>query len=152
MLYKSLYTLLKEAADDLPFDNEFAHGRCSDINIFADNNKSTLIWLSPLRSTFTFQSQGNRLFSNYTIEIAFYNQDSIDSTNEATRKILETTDKLATKYLLDLNQKVLTSSTISDDVTITNGNKESFIKVTKSILTGQLLTFNILLPDDFDYC
>jgi hypothetical protein len=152
MLYKSLYNLLKEVADDLPFDNEFNHGRGSDLNIFADNNKSTLIWMSPLRASGSFPNQTNRLFRNYTVELFFYNQDDISGSNDDTRAILELTDKLATKYILDLNQKVLDDDNISDDVTITNISEEAVIKVNKQILTGQLLTFNILLPDDFDYC
>jgi hypothetical protein len=152
MLYKSLYNLLKEVADDLPLDNEFNHGRGSDLNIFADNNKSTLIWMSPLRASGSFPNQTNRLFRNYTVELFFYNQDDISGSNDDTRAILELTDKLATKYILDLNQKVLDDDNISDDVTITNISEEAVIKVNKQILTGQLLTFNILLPDDFDYC
>ena len=152
MLYESLYTLLKEVSDNLPFDNEFQHGRGSDINIFALNNRDFLIWLSPLRSTGTFPNQGNRLFNTYTVELAFYHRDEGSSDNDTTRNILELTDKASIQYLLDLNQSIETGNEFQDSVTIESISREPFIKVSSHILTGILLTFRITLPDDFKYC
>jgi hypothetical protein len=152
MLYESLYNLLESVSNDLPFDNEFQHGRGSDINIFADNNRDFLIWLSPMRSTGTFPNQGNRLFNTYNVELAFYHRDEGSSTNEVTRNILELTDKASIQYLLDLNQSIESTDTIQDSVTIESISREPFIKVSSHILTGILLTFRITLPDDFKYC
>lgn len=152
MLYSSLYSLLEDTATNLPFNVEFAHGRGSDINIFSSNNESFLIWLSPLKSSGVFPNQGNRLFRNWTIELAFYKGDTIDGTNEDTLAILETVDKVVLKYILDLNDSIQSNTDIGDDVTITNYSQEPFIKVTKNILSGHLATFNINLPDDFRYC
>jgi hypothetical protein len=152
MLYQSLYSLLSTTASSLPFDNEFHHGRGSDINVFSNNNRQTLIWLSPMVATGSFPNKLNRLFKAYRIELAFYQRDAIDNTNEQTRDILYTADKVLTKYLLDLNDEVVDIDNGVDDVEITNINQEPFIRVTSHILTGFLVTFNITLPDDFNYC
>lgn len=151
MLYKSLYTLLQTTATSLPFDVEFNHGSGSDINIFSDQNKSVLIWLSPLRKNFTFPNQANRMFSNWTVELAFYMKDQKDASNEQSLAILETSDKITTKYLIDLQDSVASLDNIVDDISI-SGSQESFIKRTSHVLTGHLVTFNINLPDDFEYC
>jgi hypothetical protein len=153
MLYESLYSLLSSTATALPFDVEFAHGRGSDINVFSSQNKSFLIWLSPMRKTASFPNQGNRMFSNYSVELAFYMKDDRDSSNSKVRDILETTDKIATKFLIDLNDKITDDyEEIFTDVEITGINQEAFIKGTAHVLTGHLVTFNIILPDNFVYC
>jgi hypothetical protein len=152
MVYESLYNLLNSVASNLDYDVEFAHGRGSDINIFSSNNKSIMIWLSPMRATGSFPNQGNRLFKNYTIELGFYQVDQHDSTNVQTREILESTDKAATDYILSLNTTIPDLDGISDEVSITNISQLPFIKISTHILTGHVVTFNILLPDDFNYC
>jgi hypothetical protein len=152
MVYESLYNLLKGVADNLPYDVEFSHGRGSDINIFAQNNKSTMVWLSPMRASGSFPNNGNRLFKNYTVELGFYQSDKVDSTNDQTRSILQTTDKILTNYLLALNETIPDLDGISDDVSITGLSILPFIKITTHILSGHVATFNISLPDDFKYC
>lgn len=152
MVYGSLYNLLKGVADDLGFDVEFQHGRTSDINVFADNNKSVLIWLTPLKRTGSFLNRSNRLFLNWSVELAFYQKDDKDSDNEGSLSILKTSDKILLKYLLDLNQEVVDIDNASDDVEIVNINVTPFIKQTSHVMTGHIVTFNITLPDDFNYC
>jgi hypothetical protein len=149
---EGLYNLLKGVADDLDFDVEFQHGRATDINIFSENKKSVLIWLSPLRATGSFPNNGNRLFRTYSIELAFYQPDTIDSTNDETRAVLQTTDKVLLKYILDLNNTIATLDNVVDDLSISNFSQQPFIKVFTHILTGQVATFNLVLPDDFNYC
>jgi hypothetical protein len=152
MVYESLYNLLNSVATGLDYDVEFAHGRGSDINIFASNNKSIMIWLSPMRASGSFPNNGNRLFKNYTIELGFYQADKGDSTNNQTRTILQSTDKVLTDYILSLNTTIPTLDGISDDISITGLSILPFIKVSTHILTGQVATFNISLPDDFKFC
>lgn len=149
---EGLYNLLKSVADNLSFDVEFQQGRATDINIFAERKKSVLIWLSNFTATGTFPNKGNRLFRNYRIELAFYQGDKHDSTNTQINQILFTTDKIALKYILDLNAKVATLDNVYDDVEVLNYSQEPFIKFSSHILTGQVVSFNLTLPDDFDYC
>ncbi|HET6224652.1 MAG TPA: hypothetical protein VFF27_00140 [Bacteroidia bacterium] len=152
MVYESLYNLLNSIAEGLDFDVEFNHGRASDINIFSDQNKSTLIWSSLFRSTGTFPNQTNRLFRTYRVELGFYQADAIASTNDQTREILETCDLIMTNYLLALNTTVADIEGISDDIELTGLSFDPFVKITSHILTGHVATFNITLPDDFKYC
>lgn len=152
MVYESLYNLLNSVATGLNYDVEFSHGRGSDINIFSTNNKSILIWSSLFRATGSFPNQGNRLFKNYTIELGFYQADQIDNTNEVTRDILQSCDKVATDYILSLNNTLPSLYQINDDIEITGLSILPFVKITSHILTGQVATFNISLPDDFKFC
>jgi hypothetical protein len=149
---EGLYNLLNSIATGLDFDVEFQHGRASDINVFAQRNKSVLIWLLPLTATGTFPNNSNRLFRTYRVELAFYQQDQADATNTQTNQILFTTDKIALKYILDLNEAAATLDDVVDDVTVTNYSQQPFIKYSVHILTGQSVVFNITLPDDFNYC
>ena len=111
-----------------------------------------MIWLSPMRATGSFPNQGNRLFKNYTIELGFYQADVIDSTNEQTLTILESTDKVLTDYILSLNEVIPSLNGIADTVSITSLSIIPFIKISTHILTGHVARFNISLPDDFKYC
>jgi hypothetical protein len=151
MLYESLYNLLKDISDNIGFDNEFSHGRGSDINVFSKQDKSVLIWLSPIRKTFTFPNQGSRMFSNWAVELAFYMKDQKDANNDQSREILQTTDKVSTKYLIDLQNRLVELDNVFDEVSI-QGSQQPFIKVTTHVLTGHLVTFQLNLPDDFHYC
>lgn len=149
---EGLYNLLKSVSDNLEFDVEFQQGRASDLNIFSNNNKSVLIWLLPFSASGSFPNHANRLFRNFRIEMAFYQSDKIDSTNADYREILETTDKIALNYLLNINTQIATLDDVVDDIEITNISQLPLIKVTSHIVTGQSLVFNINLPDDFNYC
>jgi hypothetical protein len=152
MVYESLYNLLNSIASGLAYDVEFQHGRASDINIFSDRNKSTLIWSSLFRSTGTFPNQSNRLFRTYRVELGFYQGDKMESTNDQTREILEICDKIMYDYILTLNTTLPTLDGITDDIEITNLSFDPFVKITTHILTGHVASFNITLPDDFKYC
>ncbi len=149
---EGLYNLLKSVSDNLDFDCEFQQGRASDINIFSDNNKSVLIWCSNFTSTGTFPNQGNRIQRNFTVELAFYQQDLIDSTNDDVRGILETTDKIVLNYLLDLNTQIADIDNAAYDIEVLNIAQQPFVKVFTHVLTGHVVTFNIVLPDNFNYC
>lgn len=149
---EGLYNLLKSVSDNIGFDVEFQQGRASDINIFSDNNKSVLIWLSHFSTTGAFPNKGNRMFRNFNIELAFYQRDEMASTNDQTRAILQRCDKIILKYFLDLNTSITDLDGASEDVEVLNFSQQPFIKVFTHILTGHVVSFNLNLPDDFNYC
>lgn len=151
MLYENLYNLMSDTASELPFDVDFHQGEGYDINPF-NLTKSVLIWVSPFRRSATFVSSGNRLLSNINIEVAFYQSSFKDATADESREILQQTDKVLHEYLIRLNSKIVDLVTASYDIELQGINVTPFTKITSHVLTGQLATLTIVLPDDFKYC
>jgi len=64
--------------------------------------------------------------------------------------LLDSADVLVDSFIQILNFSTEDTSTLP--IVITNISQTPFIKATADILTGFLLTFQVLVPDDWDYC
>jgi predicted RNA-binding protein with PIN domain len=80
------------------------------------------------------------------VEMVFYKPDN--SREITYTQILDELDDYVDRFVNNLN----TFQMKSDQITLSSMNQQPFIKATADILTGYLLTFQILAMDSFDYC
>jgi hypothetical protein len=78
------------------------------------------------------------------------NENSIQSEIE----ILTIAENAASKFIHYVNANQLNDdlSDAADQLTVVSFTKSPAIKDTAQLLTGFLVTINILVPDSFDYC
>jgi hypothetical protein len=146
MSHKAIRTLLEETALSLADDIQFSYGTETDFNQ-SEKKGSILINVAPLVSipsytvngVFNYQKQWN-------VEMVFYKVDNSQEIEYT--QILDELDELVDRFTNNLNS----FQEKSDQIVIQAMNQTPFIKATAEILSGWLLTFQILVMDDFDYC
>jgi hypothetical protein len=107
------------------------------------------ITLDPLSASPSYAVDGVRNYSKvWTANMAFYELDTMSSTQEDYVKILDEMDGFVDSFINKMNFYALKS----DKVLISSINQTPFIKQTADVLSGYLLTFNIGVLDDFNYC
>lgn len=149
MSHKSVVALIQDTVSKLGDGIEFGHGRTSDFNI-QGNKAKTIVWLDPLNAQPTYTVNGVSNFQKtWNINIIFYQKDTTDSLPKQYNHILDTTDTLVDKFVNLIN---LLDDDLYDFLVLSGINQQSFVKVTAHILTGWILTFNLTVPDSFDYC
>lgn len=148
MSHKSVVALIQDTVSKLGDGIEFGDGRTSDFNIQGHQAKN-IIWLDPLNAQPAYTVNG---VSNYqklwNVNLIFYQKDRVDSSPKEYNNILSSTDVILDKFVNTLNFFI----DGSDDLVISGFNQQNFIKVTAHVLTGWTLTFNLLVPDSFEYC
>lgn len=148
MSHKGIRALIEKASLSLRDDIQFSYGRTSDFNLIR-NKQYPFVTCDTLTSSASF-SDNNVL--NYTktwsASMAFYMLDNAESIADEYSLILDDTDKLVDQFI----QKINNALNDEDGVLILNMNQQAFIKATSDILTGHLLSFQIQVPDNWDYC
>lgn len=127
---------------------EFTYARKSDFNVMRDK-KYPFITLDPLTASSTFAVDNVFNYSKtWLATMTFYDLDNEASIPDEYRKILDEMDVLVDKFITKLNL------TAEDHlgITITNMSQQPFIKVLADSITGFILSFNITVPDNWDYC
>lgn len=148
MSHKGIRYLIENISKALADDIQFTYARKSDFNQIRDK-KYPFISLDPLSASSSFAVDNTFNYSKvWTAEMAFYGLDNAASDGDEYREILDEMDKLVDTFVTRLNF----TSQDHDGLLITNINQQPFIKATKDILTGYYLTFNITVPDNWDYC
>lgn len=84
--------------------------------------------------------------------IVFLYQDEADSNAKQTENILDVSDPVVDAYLQRLDDWFERSDDIVGAATIRNDNQQPFYKDDAGIHSGWLLTFQITVSDDFNYC
>jgi len=145
MAHKWIRKLIEDTALSLGDDIQYAYGRTSDFNIIRDKRYPFIN--TDLLTASAEYSVDN--VSNYTktwrADMAFYQIDKEASSPEDYAEILDFTDGLVDSFINKLNLR-------DDGVVITNISQDPFIKATSDVLTGHFLSFNIQVPDNYDYC
>lgn len=77
----------------------------------------------------------------------FLDLDKVNGDSTKSNSIVFEMDKLARKFIMDLNVRVQDIDVVIEGVRIS-----PFIKVKASVLTGVILRFNLTAPDDVEYC
>lgn len=145
MSHKSIRLLIEETANGLADDIQYSYATETDFN--QSRKKGTiLINTSPLVSVPTYQQNSTNYMKQWNVEMAFYKVDNSQEIEYT--KILDELDGLVDRFINNLNF----FQAKSDQITLSAFNQTPFIKATSDILTGWLLTFQILAMDDFDYC
>lgn len=151
MSHKGIRLLIEDTATKLGNDIQFTYARKSDFNVMS-GKRYPFIVLDPLSSAPQYAVNNT---SNYTktwnCSMAFYQIDSEASIANEYAIILDEVDFLVDSFIQKLNF-FTQIDTLEDTIVITSINQSPFIKATADILTGFLLTFQILVPDDWNYC
>lgn len=146
MSHKAIRTLLEETALSLADDIQFSYGTETDFNQ-SEKKGSILINVAPLVSVPTYTVNGVFNYQKqWNVEMVFYKVDNSQEIEYT--QILDELDELVDRFTNNLNS----FQEKSDQIVIQAMNQTPFIKATAEILSGWLLTFQILAMDDFSYC
>lgn len=146
--HKGIVSLFEDVSKKLGDDIKFVYGRESDFNQLRINNQ-TAINLSPLRARPSYTDNDTQNYAKvWFVAIGFYKVDKIASTPVEYQKILDDLDEMVDKFVNTLNFYMLKS----DSIVIRNMDQAPFIKALSDQLTGYILTFDLQINDDFNYC
>jgi len=155
MSHNAVRLLLKDTADNLSTAVSFGYGQASYFNKIKDKGYP-YIWLDPLVSTIQVNEDNLLTTEIYTCSVTIYKFDDPDSLPGAYELILDQTDEIAQEFIRDLNEKLEDNGSLATiqraNVTLSNISKQPFIKKMADVLTGFVLTFDLTVPDKFDYC
>lgn len=155
MSHQAVRELIEAKALAVADNVNFGYGRGSDFNQIKDKTYK-YIWLDPLTSTILIGEDQVNFVEQYNISLVFYGFDAPDSTQDQYKLILDETDVLVQKFLRDLQNDLLNDDTTiqltSNNIAISGIAKQPVIKVMADVLTGWIVTFNLTVPDNYDYC
>jgi hypothetical protein len=149
--HESVRLFLRDIVKSLRDDILFTYSRQSDFNSTKDKN-NVCVHLDPLSGT--PQIVDTSIHTNYSVAMLFYKQGDKADTEEQFVPILDDTAEILEKFLRKLNRydDEQDGEITSDLIQILNIRQEPAIKVLSDVFTGWILTFNLVVPDTFDYC
>lgn len=151
MSHQSVRLLLHDVAKSLSDKVQFGYGRRSEFNMI-ENKRYPWIWLLPLSAGRRFINDDGTKVKAWNVAIVFLDQDDADANEKQTEKILDTLDLTVDQYLQRLDDWFERSDDIVGAVTMRNDNQQPFYKDDADIHSGWLVTFQLTVSDDFDYC
>lgn len=150
--HKGIRLLIEDTAKSLGDDIQFTYARTSDFNLMRDK-RYPFITLDPLPSTPAYNADNvSNYMKTWAVSMAFYQLDNEGSTQEDYAKILDEMDGYVDNFLNKLNFYSFNGPINSDELIIININQSPFVKATADILTGYILTFQLRVNDQFNYC
>ena len=150
MIYESLHTLIRDTVGGVGTNLFFYHGKDSNFNS-EQKERYPLVWLDLVTTTSTFINE-NRTNDVHSVRLLFLDLDKVSADSSASNTIVFEMDKLARKFIIDLNNKVEDLNDGVYSVEVANVRLTPFVKVKASVLTGVLLEFILTAPDDVEYC
>jgi hypothetical protein len=152
MSHKGIRSLIEDVSKSLGNDIQFTYARTSDFNQIRDK-RYPFITLDPISAVPTFSvNNTSNYMKTWACSMAFYMLDKEASVESEYAEILDSTDTLVDNFINKLNFYAYNQCITSDEIVITSVNQTPFIKATADILTGHLLTFNLQVTDQFNYC
>ncbi len=150
MIYQSLHNLIRDTIGAIGTNVFFYHGKDSNFN---SEQKETypLAWLDIVTTSSTFIND-NRTNDSHAVKLIFLDLDKVGADSTTSNSIVFQMDKLARKFIIDLNNKLVDLSDSAYASEITNVRITPFVKVKASVLTGVLLEFTLTCPDNVEYC
>lgn len=110
------------------------------------------IWLLPLTGSRRYINNESTKTKTWSIALVFLDQDKADANEKESERILDAQDLIVDRYLQQLDDWYERSYDTIGAFTIQNDNQQPFYKDDADIHTGWLLTFQIVVADDFEYC
>lgn len=148
MSHKSIRLLIEDTAKSLGDDIQFTYARTSDFNSLRDK-RYPFISLDPLNVNSSFTANNTYNYTKvWSVLMAFYELDNADSDQSQYSLLLDSADILVDRFIAKLNFY----SQQSDSIVIQAISQSPFIKATSDYLTGYTLSFQIIVPNDWDYC
>lgn len=152
MSHKGIRSLIEDVSKSLGNDIQFTYARTSDFNLIRDK-RYPFISLDPITAAATYADNSvSNYMKTWSCQMAFYQLDTEASDQTEYAPILDLTDSLVDKFINKLNFYAYNQCVNSDDIIITGINQTPFIKATADILTGHLLSFQLQVTDQFNYC
>lgn len=150
--HKGIRLLIQEVALSLDVDMQFTYARTSDFNVLRDK-RYPFIHLDPLVSVPFFAIENTRNYmKRWSAQMAFYQLDNEESDQTQYVPILDEMDDYVDKFINKLNSRAYGLNLDSDSIIISGMAQRWFIKETGDILTGWILTFQVEVSDQFNYC
>ncbi len=150
MSHRSVRLLIEETAKKLGDDIHFTYGRTSDFNVLR-GKRYPFITLDPLTSNASFAANNSYNFTKtWSVLMAFYQLDKEHSIEKEYALILDEMDKLVDQFIIKLN--FYNDNSEVGSIIIQSVNQEPFIKAMADVLTGYSLSFQITVPDNWNYC
>ena len=150
--HESIRTFIEDTVKSLRDDITFSYSRQSDFNSLSDKN-DVCVHLDPLEWMPVIVD--NSMHKQWTVGMFIFKQGSPDDTEEQFVPLLDETAELAEEFLVRINRtddEDPTEPIRTDVIQITNPSAKPAIKVLSNCLTGWLLNFTIVAPDNFEYC
>lgn len=156
MSHQSVRLLLQDVAKSLADNIQFDAGRHSEFNIHSAKGDITYpwIWLLPITAQPQYAVNDVEHYQKvWNIALLFFDKDAFDATQGPSNQILDEQDETVDAFIQRLNDwsKIITRDTVGD-VTLRGFNQQPFYKDDAGIHTGWLLTFQMIVPDSFEYC
>ena len=153
MSHASIRLLLHDVAKSLADKVQFGYGRKSEFNMI-QGPTYPYIWLLPLTAGGSFRDNPNNLTrtKRWNVAILFLGNDESDANADHSAHVLDDMDVLLSRFTHTLDDWYLREADTFGTFTIENDNQTPFYKDNADIQTGWLLTFQMVVSDDFDYC
>lgn len=152
MSHLSVRTLIEDVAKSLADNLQFGYGRRSEFNQI-ENKRYPYIWLLPLTGGRRFLNDTGTKTMVWDVALVFLDLDEADSNEKQTAEIHDRLDYFVDRFMenLDTWSLRLHQDTVGD-ITIRNDIRRPFFKEDTDTNSGWLLTFQLQVPDEFDYC
>lgn len=151
MSHLSVRTLISDVAKNLSDSVQFGYGRRSEFNLIT-NKRYPYIWLLPLTAGRRFPGVEGTKTKTWNIQMVFLDVDKADADQDQTTEIHDTLDVWVDRFLESLDDWAYRSTDTVGFVTIQNDNQQPFYKDDAGIHSGWLVTFQMVVSDDFTYC
>jgi len=156
MKREQVRAFLKAGADALTLN--FDSGRITEFNKLADKG-FPFEWVESLRAATTLGGSGSTLIDDWAVVIHIAKKDRTDSTQDEYEAIIDECDHIARQLIWQYNVILYGSASVSTAnqdlyklITMSEINREPFIKKHADCLTGIILSFNLNTPDKTDVC
>lgn len=153
-MHEQLVSLIEQIVRTLADNIAFGYARESDFNVQNDVSLPYILLDPPTASSSFAVNNVYSLSKVWTVSMAFYQKDREDSTGDQYKKILDQMDVYVTRFVLALNEQYITleqtQALNTGNIIIQGINQSPFIKTTSQILTGWLLTFQVVVPDIYE--
>lgn len=154
MNHKAVRDLLSDTSKSLDPSVSFGYGRLSDFNKIRDK-KYPYIWSDVVSGSGSYTENAINLTKTYGVTLSFLDKDETANDQEQTNPILDAMSNLSDGFINKLNLSDFDETelaTLTAMIQITNITHTRVIKDHADILSGWVVSFNLITPDDFDYC
>lgn len=152
MSHQSVRLLLQDVAKSLADNIQFGYGRHSEFNMLQGVSYPWR-WLLPMTAQPFFAVNDVEHYQKlWNIAMLFFDKDEFDAAAGPSNDILDVQDAGVDAFIQRLNDWSMKLEDTVGAVTLRGFNQQPFYKDDAGIHTGWLLTFQMIVPDDFEYC
>lgn len=152
MSHRSVVQLIHDTVSSLSDGIQFGYGQRTDFNQIL-SKPDLWAWLLPLTANPQFTVNDVEMYQKrWNCIILFCRIVQSGDTEIEQKPVLDDLDELVDKFIHRLNEFYLSQIDTVGPVTLSNFQQTPFFKKDADIFTGWFVTFQMVTPDDFDYC